>query len=207
MITATERAERIRDRISRNGSSNSSSVYVNAEAVMAEWHEAVREIRSALSDQRKPWDKRRPAEDELNNILFVIETAFPFDWGSTPNDLQCRLCESGDKRHTESCEKAMLWNYPEFAKIVSGRAKSSGITTRVFISKSLSPLKMRDFKGNIRQAVLEQLFGREYCMSKLRNFANAPEDHRTRIKENKKIRQGELREEEKFREKAGRKNI
>lgn len=161
---AIERAERIRENIYRsNGSSrNGSSPEVKTEIVMNEWLEACNKIRESLYVLRKPWDKRRPAEDELDNILFVIETAFSFDWGSAPNELGCRLCEGDDKRHMETCENLMLWNYPEFAKTVCERAKKLNITTQKLIARALDLL--RDGGENVRQRVLEQLFGEEQSL-------------------------------------------
>ena len=206
---ATERALRIQKSISRNGHNGSSPEIkkdeIKTEAIMKEWLEALSKIKETLYALRKPCDKHQPVEDELDSILFVIETAFSFGWGAAPNDLECKLCESGDKSHMETCEKLMLWNYPEFAKIISQRAKSLKITTRMLITRSLESFK--DGGENIRQRVLEQLFGREYYTSRLRKFINTPEEQRTRIKENKRVKQRESEERDKFVRVAGRKNI
>lgn len=199
--SAIDRAERIKQNIHRNGSSSE----IDTGVIMKEWQDSCAKIREALYGLRKPWDKRRPAEDELDNILFIIETAFSFGWGDTPNELECRLCESGEKSHMESCEKVMLWNYPEFARIICERAKNLNITTQTLIAKSLGLLK--DGRGNVRQKVLEQLFGEEYYISGLRKFINAPEEQRSRIKESKIVKQRKNEEEKKFVEIAGRKNI
>jgi len=171
---AADRAERIRENIHRNGSRNGSSPELNMKivmTVMGEWQEACSKVREELYARRSPYDKRRPIEDELDNILFVIETTFCFGWGSAPNDLECQLCESGDKCHLENCEKAMLWNYPEFAKIISARARNLNITTQKLISRALEPLK--DGKGNVRRRVLEGLLGQEFVRDRIGENINA----------------------------------
>jgi hypothetical protein len=172
---AIDRAERIWENIHHNGSRNGSSPELNMKIVMTvmdEWQEACSKVREELYARRKPYDKRRPIEDELDNILFIIEASFSFGWGSAPNDNdpECQLCESGDNYHTENCEKAMLWNYPEFAKIISARAKNLNITTQELIARALEPMK--DGRG-VRRRILEGLLGQEFVRDRIGESINA----------------------------------
>lgn len=204
---ARDRAERIRKSIYRSNGSlhGNSSSDISIEIVMKEWAEALDKRREALLALRKPWDKRRPAEDELNHILLIIQMAFSFCWGDVPDDLECSLCDSGDKGHMETCEKLMLWNYPEFVRAIRERAGNLNITIQRLINRSFQPLVNNS--GNIRQKVLEELFGEKVFNSRIKPLFNAPEEQRSRIKENRKVKQRKIEEEQKFFEIAGRKNI
>jgi len=182
--------------MSRNGSSPE----IKTETIMKEWLEELSKIREKLYALRKPWDRHRPVEDELRKIILIVHASFAFGKGDVPSEI-----DEAD---------VMLWNYPQFARDLSERARElekttrEEMTTRELISCSLGYLtESSQGNANVRQKVLVQLFGPEGYKSKIHKNCSFPEDQAKKIKENKKVKQKEVEQEQRFIQIAGRKNI
>lgn len=111
---------------------------------------------------------------ELEEILFIVQQSFPL----SVSNRECRECrEIGNKLyyakkgkgsspseeemlHWDTCTVSMLWNLPEFARIISSRARSLGIKTDVMMKRAFLPLINKN--TGARKVVLEGFFGRGF---------------------------------------------
>jgi hypothetical protein len=131
-----------------NGHAHLSEGEINR--IMDEWHDILVATKEKIHGSATR-DSRPSQERELAVIASVIIPAsFSFGSGSAPNDL------------ANDPSFGMMWNYPEFARLVASGAARAGTTTEIFIKRAFSPLVNHEQQARV--AVLENLFGRNVML-------------------------------------------
>lgn len=116
------------------------------ERIMDEWSDLIKSTKERLHG--KITRDARPFQERELDILItrIIPGSFGVDAGSVPD-------ENGKNDDR-------LWNYPEFAKIINGRAKRLNTTTKILITWAFDFLLRHEPDGRVKVLII--LFGAEF---------------------------------------------
>lgn len=121
--------------------------------IMNAWHDIITATKAKLHGPLTK-DSRTNQERDLEILVtYIIPHTFRFKSGSSPNDLNDL---------EEDATRFMVWNYPEFARIIRARANGLKITSDELFSRAFDVLVRHDPSARVR--VLEILFGEQFVL-------------------------------------------